>query len=71
MLHKAKGDYKNLTSSELQTYQHMADKENEKYRTLHKLKKVSSWHAMLKELTTSLSVEEVADYRKIAKRKRV
>ena len=56
--HMAKEDYKNLTSSELQTYQHMADnvnKESKKYHALHKPKKVSVFHAMLKERTANRS----------------
>ena len=50
--HKSKEDYKNLTSSELQTYQHMADninKENKKYHTLPKPHKVSAYDAMIGE----------------------
>ena len=71
VLHKAKEDYKNLTSSELQTYQHIADnvnKESKKYHTLHKTNKVSVFHAMYKERTANRSVEEVANYWKKAKR---
>ena len=53
VLHKAKEDYKNLTSSELQTYQHMADninKENKnKNQYLHKPSKISVYKAMFGE----------------------
>ena len=71
VLHKAKKDYKNLTSSELQTYQHMADninKENKKYHALHKPRKVSVYDVMFGERVANRSVEEVADYSKKAKR---
>ena len=71
MLHKSQEDYKNLTSSELQTYQHMADninKENKKYHALHKPKKVSVYDVMFGERTTNRSVEVVHDYKKKAKR---
>ena len=64
VVHMAKEDYKNLTSSELQTYQHMADninKENKK-DTLHISNKRSIYNAMVKERTANRSVEEVADY---------
>ena len=71
MLHKSKEDYKNLTSSELQTYQHMADninKENKKYHALHKPRKISVFRAMVGERTANQSVEEVQDFWKKAKR---
>ena len=71
MLHKSKEDYKNLTSSELQTYQHMADtinKENKKYHALHKPRKISVFKAMFGERTANRSVEVVQDYFKKAKR---
>ena len=71
VLHKAKEDYKNLTSSELQTYQHMADninKENKKYHALHKPNKISVYQAMVGERTANQSVEVVHDYKKKAKR---
>ena len=71
VIHMAKEDYKNLTSSELQIYQHMADninKENKKNDTLHKSHKMSVYNAMVKERTANRSVEEVADYSKKAKR---
>ena len=70
-IHMAKEDYKNLTSSELQTYQHMADsinKENKKNDTLHMSNKMSIYNAMFKERTANRSVEEVADYSKKVKR---
>ena len=70
-IHMAKEDYKNLTSSELQTYQHMADninKENKKNDTLHISGKRSIYNAMFKERTANRSVEEVADYSKKVKR---
>ena len=70
MLHKSKEDYKSLTSSELQTYQHMADniKENKKYHALHKPKKISVNDVMFRERTANRSVEVVQDYMKKAKR---
>ena len=71
VLHKSKVDYKNLTSSELQTYQHMADninKENKKYHTLHKPSTLSAYYAMLAERTANRPLEEVVDYPKKAKR---
>ena len=71
VLRKAKEDYKNLTSSELQTYQHMADninKENKKYQYLHKPSKISVYKAMFGERTANRSVEVVHDYFKKAKR---
>ena len=67
MLHEAKEDYKNLTNSELQTYQHMADINNKKYHTFCKPKKVSVYNAIIKERASTQSVEEVQDYRKKAK----
>ena len=63
MLHKAKEDYKKLTSSELQTYQLMADN-NKENNTLHKPRKVSVYLAMFKERAANRSVEQVADYQK-------
>ena len=71
VLHMAMDDYKNLTSSELQTYQHMADnvnKENKKYHALHKPKKISVFNAMFGERTANRSMVEVQDYWKKAKR---
>ena len=71
VVHKANEDYKNLTSSELQTYQYMADninKENKKYHALHKPMKVSVFKAMFGERTANRSVEVVQDYLKKAKR---
>ena len=71
VLHKAKEDYKNLTSSELQTYQHIADninKENKKYHALHKPSKISVFKAMFGERTANRSMVEVQDYWKKAKR---
>ena len=71
VMHMAKEDYRNLTSSELQTYQYMADninKENKKNDTLHISHKRSVYNAMVKERTANRSVEEVADYFKKAKR---
>ena len=72
VLRKAKEDYKNLTSSELQTYQHMADninKENKnKNQYLHKPSKISVYKAMFVERTANRPLEEVIDYPKKAKR---
>ena len=71
VLRKANEDYKNLTSSELQTYQHMADninKENKKYHALRKPKKISVFRAMFGERTANRSMVEVQDYWKKAKR---
>ena len=58
MLHKAKEDYKNLTSSELQAYQQMADNVNKENNTLRKPCKVSAYNAMLKERAATLGVDE-------------
>ena len=71
VLQKAKEDYKNLTSSELQTYQHIADninKESKKYHGLHKPSTVSVFSAMFGERTANRSMVEVQDYLKKAKR---